>query len=266
MRVGGRVRGRSSRGDAASAGMGLSGRALALSVAAGCMRLRQQGWRRSRPSTDTTTFPTTPTLPPTSFDHVAQGPQPPKTGAWVGAFVKPDDGQPGRPRQRGRRLRDGARAAAGHRARLPRLGRTDPDRLRPEFGQEGRGPAVLVRHRHPGDPAGSVRRRHQAAGRRPQGAGTPRSCSSGAGRWTGRTCRARSGRRRTTSRPGSTSGRSSRREGATNVGWVWCPLATGFTDGRAQKYYPGDDQVDWLCADVYPGTRSRRSRTRRRRS
>jgi beta-mannanase len=41
--------------------------------------------------------------------------------------------------------------------------------------------------------------------------------------------------------------------GATNAGWVWCPLATDFdaTDGPA--YYPGDDQVEWLCADVYPG-------------
>ena len=38
-----------------------------------------------------------------------------------------------------------------------------------------------------------------------------------------------------------------------NVGWVWCPLATGFVDGRAQPFYPGDDQVDWICADTYPG-------------
>lgn len=41
--------------------------------------------------------------------------------------------------------------------------------------------------------------------------------------------------------------------GATNAGWVWCPHADGFIDGRAQAYYPGDDQVDWLCADVYSG-------------
>jgi hypothetical protein len=41
--------------------------------------------------------------------------------------------------------------------------------------------------------------------------------------------------------------------GATNAGWVWCPLATGFADGRAQRYYPGDDQVDWICADAYAG-------------
>jgi hypothetical protein len=41
--------------------------------------------------------------------------------------------------------------------------------------------------------------------------------------------------------------------GATNVGFVWCPLASGFANGLAPKYYPGDDQVDWLCADVYPG-------------
>jgi hypothetical protein len=41
--------------------------------------------------------------------------------------------------------------------------------------------------------------------------------------------------------------------GATNAGWVWCPLATGFADGRAQRYYPGDGQVDWICADAYAG-------------
>jgi hypothetical protein len=41
--------------------------------------------------------------------------------------------------------------------------------------------------------------------------------------------------------------------GATNAAWVWCPLATGFALGTAQAYYPGDDQVDWICADVYPG-------------
>jgi hypothetical protein len=46
--------------------------------------------------------------------------------------------------------------------------------------------------------------------------------------------------------------------GATNAGWVWCPLATGFTDGRAQSYYPGDDQVDWVCADAYAGREMRR--------
>jgi beta-mannanase len=39
--------------------------------------------------------------------------------------------------------------------------------------------------------------------------------------------------------------------GATNVGWVWCPLAGNFTATNAAAYYPGDDQVDWLCADVY---------------
>jgi hypothetical protein len=42
-------------------------------------------------------------------------------------------------------------------------------------------------------------------------------------------------------------------EGATNVGWVWCPMARAFTSSRAADYYPGDDQVDWLCADVYAG-------------
>jgi glycosyl hydrolase family 26 len=37
-----------------------------------------------------------------------------------------------------------------------------------------------------------------------------------------------------------------------NAGWVWCPTAAGFSTGRAQAYYPGDGQVDWVCADVYP--------------
>src|SRR5581483_11611117 len=31
-----------------------------------------------------------------------------------------------------------------------------------------------------------------------------------------------------------------RQEGATNVSWVWCPNASGFSDGSAQQYYPGD--------------------------
>jgi hypothetical protein len=41
--------------------------------------------------------------------------------------------------------------------------------------------------------------------------------------------------------------------GATNAGWVWCPLATDFLATSGPAYYPGDDQVDWLCTDVYPG-------------
>jgi hypothetical protein len=43
--------------------------------------------------------------------------------------------------------------------------------------------------------------------------------------------------------------------GATNAAWVWCPHVEGFVEDEreAERYYPGDDQVDWLCADVYPG-------------
>jgi Glycosyl hydrolase family 26 len=41
--------------------------------------------------------------------------------------------------------------------------------------------------------------------------------------------------------------------GATNAGWVWCPIATDFDATDAAAYYPGDDQVEWICADVYPG-------------
>jgi len=39
--------------------------------------------------------------------------------------------------------------------------------------------------------------------------------------------------------------------GAINVRWVWCPLANGFDAAQASAYYPGDDEVDWLCADAY---------------
>ncbi len=38
-----------------------------------------------------------------------------------------------------------------------------------------------------------------------------------------------------------------------NVSWVWCPTAEGFIRGNAPEYYPGDDQVDWTCVDVYAG-------------
>jgi hypothetical protein len=39
--------------------------------------------------------------------------------------------------------------------------------------------------------------------------------------------------------------------GATNVSWVWCPTGLGFQVGRAAAFYPGDNEVDWVCADVY---------------
>jgi hypothetical protein len=47
------------------------------------------------------------------------------------------------------------------------------------------------------------------------------------------------------------------RERVTNASFVWCPLAEGFAAGKAQAYYPGDDQVDWVCADAYTLTPGR---------
>jgi hypothetical protein len=44
-----------------------------------------------------------------------------------------------------------------------------------------------------------------------------------------------------------------RQEGANNVSWVFCPTAEGFIRGDAPAFYPGDDQVDWTCVDVYAG-------------
>jgi beta-mannanase len=39
--------------------------------------------------------------------------------------------------------------------------------------------------------------------------------------------------------------------GATNVRWVWCGTAHGFSTGRAQTFYPGDAYIDWTCADGF---------------
>jgi beta-mannanase len=44
-------------------------------------------------------------------------------------------------------------------------------------------------------------------------------------------------------------------EGVHNASWVWCPTIEGFERGEAPAFYPGDDQVDWLCVDVYSGSR-----------
>ncbi|GLY01052.1 glycosyl hydrolase [Actinoplanes sp. NBRC 101535] len=44
-----------------------------------------------------------------------------------------------------------------------------------------------------------------------------------------------------------------RDERTENVSWVWCPTAEGFVRGEAPDFYPGDDQVDWTCVDVYAG-------------
>jgi hypothetical protein len=40
-------------------------------------------------------------------------------------------------------------------------------------------------------------------------------------------------------------------QGATNAVFVWCPNASAFDTGKAELYYPGDDYVDWVCADGY---------------
>jgi hypothetical protein len=45
--------------------------------------------------------------------------------------------------------------------------------------------------------------------------------------------------------------------GVGNAAWVWCPTAKGFSDGQAAAFYPGDAEVDWICADAYPEYGSR---------
>ncbi len=40
-------------------------------------------------------------------------------------------------------------------------------------------------------------------------------------------------------------------EGAGNVAWVWCPTAWAFSIDNGAPWYPGNDVVDWVCADGY---------------
>jgi hypothetical protein len=42
-----------------------------------------------------------------------------------------------------------------------------------------------------------------------------------------------------------------KKQNATNVRWVWCPASSGFATGEAQRWYPGNAYVDWLCADGF---------------
>ena len=42
-----------------------------------------------------------------------------------------------------------------------------------------------------------------------------------------------------------------RDQGADNVEFVWCPNAWAFDTGEGPEWYPGDEWVDWLCADGY---------------
>jgi hypothetical protein len=41
--------------------------------------------------------------------------------------------------------------------------------------------------------------------------------------------------------------------GATNVQWVWAPQSSGFTDGTAPAFYPGDPYVNWIEASNVMG-------------
>jgi hypothetical protein len=39
--------------------------------------------------------------------------------------------------------------------------------------------------------------------------------------------------------------------GATNAAWVWCPSHLAFSNNSYESYYPGDEYVDYACADGY---------------
>ena len=69
--------------------------------------------------------------------------------------------------------------------------------------------------------------------------------------WTGRTSVPGAFRGRVRGRLGSYPGGIRRGRGAQcRLGVV--PTANGFSDGQAAAFYPGDNEVDWICADAYP--------------
>ncbi len=42
-----------------------------------------------------------------------------------------------------------------------------------------------------------------------------------------------------------------RERGVDNAEFVWCPNAWAFDNGNGADWYPGDEWVDWICADGY---------------
>ena len=204
------------------------------------------------PSTTSTTTPSGATVPD-SYDEVATGPQPPKKGAWVGAWVKPAVmSQSGRvaavstfEQKLGRQL-DVVHVYHDWEEPFP----TDSDR---EYARKGS--VVLLSW------AGTDTRVIQS-GRYDD---LIRKDAEALKSWDAQVLLEW---RWEMDRPNLSSQIWSAQDyiaawkrirgifaevGVPNVGWVWCPLGVGFDTNRAQPFYPGDDQVDWVCADVYPG-------------
>ncbi|MQA93424.1 MAG: hypothetical protein GEV11_01870 [Streptosporangiales bacterium] len=199
------------------------------------------------PSVSTTPGPT-----PTPFPRPARGPHPPDRGAYLGAWVQPWMGHTAEDRITALTLYEGM---VGRRLDVAHFFRKQ-DRMFP--GHEERqsiagGRMVLISWA--GGPSADVRSgkldellRDRA--RRVRDLGVPVFL-----RWRWEMERPDLASSAGPPRDYIAAWKRARRifaeEGAANAGWVWCPTAYGFGLGRAQPFYPGDDQVDWICADAY---------------
>ena len=208
------------------------------------------------PTTTPTTAPPSPTVSATSpgggYTAVGGGPKPPATGAWVGAWVQPDKDSP---------TRVAAVAAFEHVIGRPLdlvnvyhpWADAFPNASDVEFTQHGK---ILMISWASTDVAGIVSgasdRQITARASALKELGVPVLL-----RW-----RWEMNRKNLAAAVGSPAQYVAAWKhirtiftavGARNVGWVWCPIATDFTATDGPAYYPGDDQVDWLCTDVYPG-------------
>jgi hypothetical protein len=204
------------------------------------------------PTTTTPSVGPVPTAIATFQGPFNAGPvAPPATGAYVGAWVKPDQfTQPGR-----LAAVDTLQAALGRRLDVVNTYR----RFEEDFGTESdlqfvRRGAVLMVSWASGDTRSITMGRHddliRAQARRIKAAGTPILLRF---RWE----MDRPNLRATMWSAGDyiAAWRHVRQlfafEAVRNVSWVWCPTAEGFAAGQAPAFYPGDDAVDWVCVDVY---------------
>ena len=239
---------------------GRAGRRCRLAVVAACSGPASEGAQVDPGATPggTTSVTTSPegSPLPTSINKVANGPQPPQKGVWIGAWVKPEELS-----QEGRvaavtDFQTEDRPPAGRRARLPRLGRAVPDRLR-HGRTRGRAPSSCCPGRAPtpgpSSPASTTTLIRQQAESLKAARGA-RSCC--AWRWEMDRPNLQQPdlvadrlHRRVEAHPGDLR-RRRRPQRRVGSGARWRRAST--TAAR-QPYYPGDDQVDWVCADVYPG-------------
>ena len=234
-----------------SALTGLAG-ILTMAVLAACSGGGGQGDDQTTPPASTTTS-TTAAGGPTSIDDVAQGPQPPKKGVWVGAWVKPDEMS-----QAGRTAAvTGFESALGRPLDIVHIYHDFDEEMPTESDKTFADNGATILLSWAGADTRSIQQGTYDDVIKKQAAALKGWDAKILLEWRWEMDRLNLQSQIWSAQDYIAAWKHIRAifaaEGATNVGWVWCPLAVGFDTNRSQPFYPGDDQVDWVCADVYPG-------------